>query len=475
MTLNMILFYLTSKLIGFSGDLHPLLVHFPVGIFSLAVILKLMSLRSANEIYQKPMPFILIISAAAGLLSVITGLIHAYSDEFEGDAFNQHRLSGIAFTVISLVLYISVIKNRKQVENLSWLLGSIVLFITGESGALLTHGYNLLHPKSTDRIELSIENVRGASAYTDIIRPILANKCYSCHSSQKQKGKLRLDTKEYILKGGKNGPIISSDTSKESELITRIHLPLESDDHMPPEGKLQLTEKELKIISWWIKNGADFDKKVSDIPNSTDIISLFTSNDNIAQAVIPDFKVKALNTTTVQTLNKLGISVTPIALNSSLVSVLLNQTEVNSNVLSILKNVQENIVYLNAKKQKWSPELIQFISQCKNLLRLDLSQSNIDDASISKLSALPNLNTLNLTGTQISKSGLAGLKSPTLKFLYVFNTRVLAQDFEEIKSGFPEAQIDSGHYQVPILRSDTTLYTRDEYNKENDIPADKSK
>ena len=284
-----------------------------------------------------------------------------------------------------------------------------------------------------------------------------------------------MDTKEYILKGGKNGPIISSDTSKESELITRIHLPLESDDHMPPEGKLQLTEKELKVISWWIKNGADFDKKVSDIPNSTDIISLFTSNDNIAQAVIPDFKVKALNTTTVQTLNKLGISVTPIALNSSLVSVLLNQTEVNSNVLSILKNVQENIVYLNAKKQKWSPELIQFISQCKNLLRLDLSQSNIDDASISKLSALPNLNTLNLTGTQISKSGLAGLKSPTLKFLYVFNTRVLAQDFEEIKSGFPEAQIDSGHYQVPILRSDTTLYTRDEYNKENDIPADKSK
>ena len=76
-----------------------------------------------------------------------------------------------------------------------------------------------------------------------------------------------MDTKEYILKGGKNGSIVSSDTTKESELITRIHLPMESDDHMPPEGKLQLTEKELKIISWWIKNGADFDKKVSAIPN----------------------------------------------------------------------------------------------------------------------------------------------------------------------------------------------------------------
>ena len=149
MTLNMILSYLTFKLIDFGGDLHPLLVHFPVGIFSLAVILKLMWLRSENEIYQKPMPFILLISAAAGLLSVITGLIHAYNDEFEGDTFNQHRLNGITFTVISLVLYISVIKNRKHVENLSWILGSIARFITDESGELLTHGYNLLHPKST--------------------------------------------------------------------------------------------------------------------------------------------------------------------------------------------------------------------------------------------------------------------------------------------------------------------------------------
>ena len=114
-------------------------------------------------------------------------------------------------------------------------------------------------------------------------------------------------------------------------------------------------------------------------------------------------------------------------------------------------------------------------NRCKNLLRLDLSQSSIDDASLSKLSALPNLNNLNLTGTQISKRGLSALKIPSLKFLYVFNTRVLAEDFEAIKSEFPHVKIDSGNYQVPILQSDTTQYTRDEYNKENDIPAEKVK
>ena len=39
------------------------------------------------------------------------------------------------------------------------------------------------------------------------IRPVLVEKCYSCHSAQaeKLKGDLRLDTRENLLKGGKDG------------------------------------------------------------------------------------------------------------------------------------------------------------------------------------------------------------------------------------------------------------------------------
>lgn len=476
MTHSMAVYLLVNKLISFGGNLHPLLVHFPVGMFGMAFILKLIYLRTKNEIYQKPLSLILLITAASGLLSVITGLMHALGGEFEGDNFNQHRLNGIVFTVILTVLYVSIIKNQKRAENLSWILGSIALFITGESGALLTHGYNLLNPKATDHPKLSIENVKDAKAYHDIIRPILANKCYSCHSNQKQKGKLRLDSKEYIIKGGKNGSAISSDTSKESELFTRIHLPIESDDHMPPEGKLQLTEKEIKIISWWIKNGAEFEKKVSEIPNHNEIISLFSPNDNIAQTSIPGFKVKKVNAGFLPSLNNFGISVIPIALNSDLLSVLLNEKELNDDLINSLNSIRENIVYLNAKKQKLNAKQIQFIGQCKNLLRLDLSHSYIKDVSLEKLSNLTNLNYLNLTGTQISTSELSALRLPSLQYLYLFNTRVSAQDFNEIKLNFPAAQIDSGNYQVPIWRSDTSLYTRDEYNKENGIvPNEKGK
>jgi len=38
------------------------------------------------------------------------------------------------------------------------------------------------------------------------IRPILENKCVSCHGSERQKGGLRLDTRALALKGGDSGP-----------------------------------------------------------------------------------------------------------------------------------------------------------------------------------------------------------------------------------------------------------------------------
>ena len=41
------------------------------------------------------------------------------------------------------------------------------------------------------------------------VRPILAERCYKCHSAQseKLKGGLYLDSREGLLKGGDDGPV----------------------------------------------------------------------------------------------------------------------------------------------------------------------------------------------------------------------------------------------------------------------------
>jgi hypothetical protein len=70
---------------------------------------------------------------------------------------------------------------------------------------------------------------------------VLAKYCVSCHSAEKSKGDLRLDTFEMITKGGEAGAALVAGDAKKSPLVARLLLPADHDDHMPPDGKPQPT------------------------------------------------------------------------------------------------------------------------------------------------------------------------------------------------------------------------------------------
>ena len=67
------------------------------------------------------------------------------------------------------------------------------------------------------------------------VRPLLAENCYSCHGDKKQKGGLRLDSLEAILKGGESGPAVVPGKPDESLLVEAINY---DGLEMPPNGKL---------------------------------------------------------------------------------------------------------------------------------------------------------------------------------------------------------------------------------------------
>src|SRR5882672_2567010 len=70
------------------------------------------------------------------------------------------------------------------------------------------------------------------------IQPILQKSCVECHGPEKPKGKLRLDSKEGALKGGKCCVVIVPGKADESEGYRRITLPAGNDDVMPNKGDL---------------------------------------------------------------------------------------------------------------------------------------------------------------------------------------------------------------------------------------------
>ena len=87
------------------------------------------------------------------------------------------------------------------------------------------------------------------------VRPILVERCYKCHSTQseKLKGGLLLDSREGVLKGGEDGPVISLEFPEKSKLIEAINYQ-NPDLQMPPKGKLP--DQQISALTEWIKMGA---------------------------------------------------------------------------------------------------------------------------------------------------------------------------------------------------------------------------
>lgn len=100
--------------------------------------------------------------------------------------------------------------------------------------------------------------------FQHVILPVLTGKCNKCHSEEKSKGDLRMDTYEMAMKGGENGKNFVAGNLEESLSIARIMLPDSDDEHMPPEGKDQLTPEEIALLKWWVQQGASGTQKVSD-------------------------------------------------------------------------------------------------------------------------------------------------------------------------------------------------------------------
>ncbi|MGI8602038.1 MAG: c-type cytochrome domain-containing protein [Verrucomicrobiales bacterium] len=103
------------------------------------------------------------------------------------------------------------------------------------------------------------------------IQPVFNRTCTACHGPEKQKADMRLDSFDAVLKGGETGPAIIAGKPDESLMIKRLILPPDDDDHMPPKDKPQPTEKEIKLLKFWIAQGADQTKKVKELTLPDDL------------------------------------------------------------------------------------------------------------------------------------------------------------------------------------------------------------
>ena len=253
--------------------LHPLMVHFPVGLLCVALLLELIDWRHKSTDLKAGIRLIVYIGAFSSILAALFGYMLAQQEEYGGTVLAIHQWSGIITMVLSVATALAYQRFSPAVSKGLLTLTVVGVTIAGHYGASLTHGEDYLTEVLPFGNATPNETVASGDAKFVFasngqplddkqiqelnlqVRTIFAHNCYSCHSSTKVKGELRLDSKEFVMKGGENGPVLVAGHPEKSELIRRISLPRDHKEAMPTKGK-GLTANEIATLEFWIKQGA---------------------------------------------------------------------------------------------------------------------------------------------------------------------------------------------------------------------------
>ncbi len=126
------------------------------------------------------------------------------------------------------------------------------------TGAALSVTLGLLahEIKTSDLSRLPPAAAQKGVTYARDIKPIFEKSCFDCHGPEKQKGDLRVDSLEAILKGGEHGKVVVAGKVDKSPLLWSVAR-LDEDSAMPPEGKADpLTKEQVALVRAWIEQGA---------------------------------------------------------------------------------------------------------------------------------------------------------------------------------------------------------------------------
>ncbi len=340
------------------------------------------------------------------------------------------------------------------------------------------------------------------------VQPIFEARCLECHGERKQKGKLRLDSREAVFGVAPSKRVILRGSAEKSKLFQLVSLPADDLDIMPGKGD-PLTPEQIGILRDWIDQGAKWptnDDEAAAAPgantpastsaseqlaneqapepaaNDTAAIPdtalvtpiatpIATETETVTAAphvgdVIPpvldvpdlDAAATAAAAEAVAKLLEQGVLAGPIATNTDAVEVdfgLLGDA-VGDAQLAGLDGLGPRLVWLSLARTAVTDAGLGRVAGFPLLQRLNLAETDIGDAGLAHLTGLAELQTLNLFGTHVSDAGLDHLRGMTsLRKLYLWSTNVTIEGVEALQWDLGECDIDFGADLLPPAESET--------------------
>ena len=449
----------------FLGRFHPMLLHLPIGALLVTFFIDIVGRVKKNYPHQI-IRYALGFSAVTAISTCVLGYFLSLEGGYGQEALDLHYYTGILTAFLAATLFFLSSKSTlffKKALLPVFVATIISLMVAGHFGSVLTHGDNFLTEYAgPKKKEPTIEVVDSLKVFNDVIYKIFDAKCIQCHNPTKTKGELSLVSKGTILKGGESGDALIAGNARESLLFTQLLLPISDDDHMPPEGKPQLTKDEIWLLKHWIDTGLKFQGNYDHIAENDTLNKLLHRYLIFDKIFIP----KASSADIAEVVEA-GFRVLELVPGESKLSVKALHTTITKNQVNSLSSLKEQIVELDFSNVAITDDMTGVLKKMKHLRMLRLDNTKITDNTIDNIKNIKSLEVLNLFNTAVTDNGLKELLTEIQpKTIYVWKTDVttaMAMNLQKehdvlIHSGLKEGFVEMSALGAPTVIPNRTLF-----------------
>jgi hypothetical protein len=428
----------------FIGRFHLLTVHFPIALILVVPVLELAGRNPRFHYLRASVPFVLALALLSSLVAAGLGWCLARTGDYSGRLVTQHMWGGVS--VAAACWLCLMLREHFRGPRLDFLYPLALLGVvglvswTGYRGGQLSQGENHL----TEQMPVALKKLIGLSVdpktlprsnpayfYGAHVEPIFVEHCYSCHGPEKEKGRLRLDSYDRLMRGGKDGVVIKGGNVKGSELFHRVTLSSSDDDAMPPQGKRPLGPNEVKLLELWIAAGASSTVPANGIkgaPMAPEPVVAEVTFDEIDPAAVARSRapmaaqVAQLKQRFPDLLNYESRGSANIVIDSSAMGAKFGDDD-----LAALQPLSGQIVVADLSGTAVTDRSAGLLAGMKQLRVLRLVNTRITNAAVLQLGGLDRLESLDLYGTTVTPACLKVVEGlPKLRHLYAGATKIPA-------------------------------------------------
>src|SRR5690606_8841371 len=139
----------------------------------------------------------------------------------------------------------------------------------------------------------------------------------------------------------------------------------------------------------------------------------------------------------------------------------INVRKLSPMLIQEATQLKNNVIWLDISGHSLNDGHLDHLIQFTKLTDLNMAHCTLPEQGLNKLSALADVQVLNLTGAQFGESGTEALREwPALRKVFTFQSGFSPESVASLAKDHPGIEVDTGGYRLPRVDRDTIVFRR---------------